>query len=56
MNTNEPCAAVFPVDEDFMRLPNNDVIQLEGRQQKNNILFDIGWLEYFKSQSYYKCY
>lgn len=24
----------FPVDEDFMRLPNNDVIQLEGRQQK----------------------
>lgn len=30
MNTNEPCAAVFPVDEDFMRLPNNDVIQLEG--------------------------
>ena len=34
MNTNEPCAAVFPVDEDFMRLPNNDVIQLEGRQQK----------------------
>ena len=26
MNTNEPCAAVFPVDEDFMRLPNNDVI------------------------------
>lgn len=23
---------------------------------KNNILFDIGWLEYFKSQSYYKCY
>lgn len=28
MNTNEPCAAVFPVDEDFMRLPNNDVIRL----------------------------
>lgn len=28
MNTNEPCAAVFPVDEDFMRLPNNDVIKL----------------------------
>ena len=42
MNTNEPCAAVFPVDEDFMRLPNNDVIQLEGRQQKITYYLTLG--------------
>ena len=34
MNTNEPCAAVFPVDEDFMRLPNNDVIHWKEGNKK----------------------
>ena len=33
MNMNELCVAVFPVDEDFLHLPNHDIIQLEGQEQ-----------------------
>ena len=42
MNTNEPCVAVFPVDEDFLHLPNNDMIQLEGWEQKITYYLTLG--------------
>lgn len=42
MNTNEPCVAVFPVDEDFLRLPNNDMIQLKEKEQKITYYLTLG--------------
>ena len=42
MNKKDSCVAVFPVDEDFMRLPNNDVIELEGREQKITYYLTLG--------------
>lgn len=44
MNTDELCVAVFPVDEDFLCLPNNNVIQLEGKEQKITYYLTLsGW-------------
>lgn len=44
MNMNELCVAVFPVDEDFLHLPNHDIIQLEGQEQKITYYLTLsGW-------------
>lgn len=39
---NELRIAVFPVDEDFLHLPNNNMVQLEGREQKITYYLTLG--------------